>query len=603
YIKTKVDTNGLTLSMDETKLNSQINDQITNNITVKGKMDSWKLKATGDTAEQEIKDGNTVTFDVAEAGKGLTVSRKGSTIKYGINASQLASNITNNVVTNINGGDAPITNISAKFSISGKEATTKKEITLSKTATPNIQFLGEEGKTTVTVGGDATAPTVTVGLDKTFTDSVANNTTNIATNTSTINNITKKLTAGFNLKDAGTGTGSVSLGGEKAPTVTFAGGANITSKVDGTTVTYGLNNALTNMNSITFAAPTATSKALTIDGKTGTITGLTNTTWNAEIPDDLDLSQAATQGQLKELQQSIKTTSEQLSGKSDFALERGTYKVNNGNVTLKVKNGNAKGDSSYDVTIQDVASAQATTDALNTKANKDATNIDSSVWLTKLGLTDAMHGFNVKAGTGDEQAIKNGETVTFDVAESGKGLSVSRVGSTIKYGIDGSKIDLTSNTAITNINNTLKEDKATVVAGDYVTVKTTADTEKGNTFTVKGPTITGEGSVSVSDIEEGGKKVGYKITGKNTTLKTGITGLSVADGKLKLNVADTDNHTVTGEVDLKTLDLSGNTTVNNLDTKIENITKTGGLLDNKADKDAGNIGEAERTAWAGKLGT
>ncbi|KXB89859.1 hypothetical protein HMPREF3033_01737, partial [Veillonellaceae bacterium DNF00751] len=73
--------------------------------------------------------------------------------------------------------------------------------------------------------------------------------------------------------------------------------------------------------------------------------------------------------------------------------------------------------------------------------------------------------------------------------------------------------------------------------------------------------------------------------------------------KLKLNVADTDNNTVTGEVDLKTLDLSGNTTINNLDTKIENITKTGGLLDKKADKDAGNIGDVERTAWATKLGT
>ncbi|KXB90459.1 hypothetical protein HMPREF3033_01403, partial [Veillonellaceae bacterium DNF00751] len=294
---------------------------------------------------------------------------------------------------------------------------------------------------------------------------------------------------------------NVSLGGETAPTVTFAGDANITSKVEGTKVTYGLNNALTNMNSITFAAPTApaggTSKALTIDGKKGTITGLTNTTWNAEIPKDLDLSQAATQGQLKELQQSIRTTSEQLSGKSDFALEKGTYKVNNGNVTLKVKNGNSKDGSSYDVTIQDVASAQATTDALNTKANKDATNIDSSVWLTKLGLTDAMHGFKVKAGTGDEQEIKNGETVTFE-AETAKGLSVSREGNTIKYGIEGSKIDLTSNTAITNINNTLKEDKATVVAGDYVTVTTTANKKTGNTFTVKGPEITGEGSVSVS---------------------------------------------------------------------------------------------------------
>ncbi|MUP59877.1 hypothetical protein C3L56_07755, partial [Veillonellaceae bacterium M2-4] len=118
YIKTKVDTNGLKLTMDTTKLNSQINDQITNNTTVKGKMDSWKLKAIGDTKEQEIKDGNTVTFDVAEANKGLTVSRVGNTIKYGINVDSLASNITNNVVNNINAGNTVITNISTGFTVS-----------------------------------------------------------------------------------------------------------------------------------------------------------------------------------------------------------------------------------------------------------------------------------------------------------------------------------------------------------------------------------------------------------------------------------------------------------------------------------------------------
>ncbi|MUP59882.1 hypothetical protein C3L56_07780, partial [Veillonellaceae bacterium M2-4] len=97
--------------MDTTKLNSQISDQITNNTTVKGKMDSWKLKVTGDTKEQEIKDGKTVTFD-ADTDKGLTVSRDGNTIKYGINIDSLASNITNNVVNNINAGNTVITNIS-----------------------------------------------------------------------------------------------------------------------------------------------------------------------------------------------------------------------------------------------------------------------------------------------------------------------------------------------------------------------------------------------------------------------------------------------------------------------------------------------------------
>ncbi|MUP58915.1 hypothetical protein C3L56_02705, partial [Veillonellaceae bacterium M2-4] len=51
-----------------------------------------------------------------------------------------------------------------------------------------------------------------------------------------------------------------------------------------------------------------------------------------------------------------------------------------------------------------------------------------------------------------------------------KGLTVSREGSTIKYGIEGSKIDLTSNTAITNINNTLSSGFKVKAGGTEETV-------------------------------------------------------------------------------------------------------------------------------------
>ena len=213
-------------------------------------------------------------------------------------------------------------------------------------------------------------------------------------------------------------------------------------------------------------------------------------------------------------------------------------------------------------------------------------------------VTGKMSAWKLKA-TGDtaEQEIKDGNTVTFAVAEAGKGLTVSRDGNTIKYGIDGSKIDLTSNTSITNINTTLKSNKATVVAGDYVTVTKATDAETGNTFTVNGPQIEGGDNVTITDVKTGEKKVGYKISTKNTTLAAGTTGLSVDAGKLKLNVADTDGNAVTGEVDLKKLDLSENTSI----TTIKNNFTTG--LNGKADKNAGNIGDTERTAWAGKLGT
>ena len=92
YIKATVSDDGLTLGMNETKLNKQINDQIDNSATVKAKMNSWVLKATSDKdAEKDGKtidnDNNAVTFDAT--GKGLTVTRDGSTITYGIDGKQI----------------------------------------------------------------------------------------------------------------------------------------------------------------------------------------------------------------------------------------------------------------------------------------------------------------------------------------------------------------------------------------------------------------------------------------------------------------------------------------------------------------------------------
>jgi len=140
------------------------------------KMSSWVLKASSDKGAaangQKINNtDNAVTFDVA-TNQGLTVTRTGATIKYGVDSIKLANYITGRVIENINGGGIPITNISTKFSISGAEATTKKELTLSKTSAPNIQFLGKDDETTVTVGGTNDAPTVTVGLAKALKDKI-----------------------------------------------------------------------------------------------------------------------------------------------------------------------------------------------------------------------------------------------------------------------------------------------------------------------------------------------------------------------------------------------------------------------------------------------
>ena len=210
------------------------------------KMNSWVLKATSDkgTAAEGKKVNNTdnaVTFDV-EKDQGLTVKRDGATIKYGVDSRTLTNHIINSVIENINNNGMPITNISTQFSISGADVATKKNLTLSKTSKPNIQFLGTTGETTVTIGSDAGDPTVTVGLAQTFKDKVAANEGNIT-----------KLQAGFIVKDAGTGKANVTLGGATEQEVTFnaavdkkteatANGSSLTSTVDtNRNVTYTLN--------------------------------------------------------------------------------------------------------------------------------------------------------------------------------------------------------------------------------------------------------------------------------------------------------------------------------------------------------------------------
>ncbi|MDU5530451.1 ESPR-type extended signal peptide-containing protein, partial [Negativicoccus succinicivorans] len=70
-----------------------------------GSMSSWKLKATGGTAET-IADGEEVEFAVAEANKGLTVTQDGKKIQYGIDSDKLIDNINSNTtkkITNVDG--------------------------------------------------------------------------------------------------------------------------------------------------------------------------------------------------------------------------------------------------------------------------------------------------------------------------------------------------------------------------------------------------------------------------------------------------------------------------------------------------------------------
>ena len=94
--------------------------------------------------------------------------------------------------------------------------------------------------------------------------------------------------------------------------------------------------------------------------------------------------------------------------------------------------------------ITNVAAGTQDTDAVNVAQLKPV----NTKYDTKLS-----RGFIIKKGgeTVGETISLNGDTapeITFDVAEANKGLTVDRDGKTIKYGIDGSKIDLNGNDTI-----------------------------------------------------------------------------------------------------------------------------------------------------------
>jgi len=94
--------------------------------------------------------------------------------------------------------------------------------------------------------------------------------------------------------------------------------------------------------------------------------------------------------------------------------------------------------------ITNVAAGTQDTDAVNV-AQLKAVNTKYDTKLSR--------GFIIKKGgeTVGETISLNGDTapeITFDVAEANKGLTVDRDGKTIKYSIDGSKIDLNGNDTI-----------------------------------------------------------------------------------------------------------------------------------------------------------
>ena len=145
---------------------------------------------------------------------------------------------------------------------------------------------------------------------------------------------------------------------------------------------------------------------------------------------------------------------------------------------------------------------------------------------------------------GESEKIANDGTVTFGVVEKDKGLTVERKGSTIKYGIDGSKIDIKENETVKKLEKDIENSKTTVKAGDENISVKKADGKNEYTITLakdlKDLNSVSAKTVNASEkITVGGDKV--TINNEGLTIKEGPSvttkGIDAGD-KVIANVKD-----------------------------------------------------------------
>ena len=243
YIKPIVNAAGLNFTLDETKLNSTI----TNNLTVQQNVTNIANltgTVTGHTSDiSKLKGGfdlkaGTVTSPVALGGAKptiefattddtMTVGLTGTKVTYGIDKSKL--------ITQINNGSTPITNVQAKFKIADT-GTGTKTITADKTGTETITFAGDGNIIESEVGTSGVKYKVnTANLNTAINNQIANNLT-VTGHTADIS----KLKAGFTVSNEAGTKQDITLGGATKKNIKFAGE---TGKIDVTVAADGSDGA------------------------------------------------------------------------------------------------------------------------------------------------------------------------------------------------------------------------------------------------------------------------------------------------------------------------------------------------------------------------
>ena len=162
-----------------------------------------------------------------------------------------------------------------------------------------------------------------------------------------------------------------------------------------------------------------------------------------------------------------------------------------------------------------------------------------------------MTSWKLKAeGVDGEAEITNEGTVTFDVVEKDKGLTVERDGSTIKYGIDGSKIDIKENDTVKKLEKDIENSKTTVKAGNENISVVKANDKNEYTITLA-EDLKGLKSISGETVNATTVNASDKVTvGDNVTINN--EGLTIKDGpSVTTKGIDAGNKAITNVVDGK----------------------------------------------------
>ncbi len=351
----KLEGNTLTISRNDNETFTIENIATKSDVTNAGDSLSSKLaqgfKIKGGTADSEgatiALDGDTapeITFDVKEADKGLTITREGNVISYGIDATKLAETL---------GVDPTSLSQAGAWTIQGG-GDDKATISGAK----KVNFVGGSfTKVDVTSTGEGAQ--VSIGLDETATKAIQNVNTFIKTdeNGNAKLNVVGDVETGVKVEAQADGSTKVSLE-EKAQVGQVA--------IDGK------------------------------DGK-GEITGLTNTTWTPDKPETIKADRAATEGQLQGLAEHIAGDISKINTAiNNNGKELTTEKATIGGNTIIDKDGitvnNANGEGSTKITGDSITTGTVNTDKVvvggNTYISENGLNAGNKT------ITDVAPGVN-----------------------------------------------------------------------------------------------------------------------------------------------------------------------------------------------------------------